>query len=280
MSESKPETNITENSVSIRMPNFSFSNPRIWFVQLELYFRNQRITSQNSRFEVLSTLLPEKVALEVIDILQDPPTTDAYNILKEAILARTAASEEACLQRLLSGVELGDRTPSQLLRHMRTLAGSNRVNDSVLRSLWIKCLPSNTRLILSAQEEGTTLDALAKTADKVHECFFSTGVNALSTPSTSQETQSDRIQQLIDKMDAFDARLNAISQQQAPRSRRNSRPRSRSRATDPKPSNLQGHGVCYYHRRFGDNARKCTLPCTHPKAFNNFAAQGKPMASQ
>ena len=149
------EAAATENSVSLRLPEFSCSNPRVWFVQLEIYFRNRRITTQLSKFEHLSMLLPERVASEVIDILEKPPADDPYVKLKEAILVRTTASDDACLQRLLSGVELGDRTPSQLLRHMRSLAGNHNVDDVILRSLWIKCLPSHTRLILSTFDADT-----------------------------------------------------------------------------------------------------------------------------
>ena len=139
----------TANSVSLRLPEFSTSIPRVWFVQLEIYFRNRRITTSLAKYELLSMLLPDRVASEVLDILENPPADDPYMTLKDAILNRTTASEEACLQRLLSGVELGDRTPSQLLRHMRSLAGTFTVDDAVLRSLWMKCLPNNTKLVLS-----------------------------------------------------------------------------------------------------------------------------------
>ena len=41
-----------------------------------------------------------------------------YDRLKAVFLKRTTTSDEVRLQQLLAGVELGDRTPSQLLRHM------------------------------------------------------------------------------------------------------------------------------------------------------------------
>ncbi|KER19191.1 hypothetical protein T265_15624, partial [Opisthorchis viverrini] len=55
-----------------------------------------------------------------------------------AIIKRTATSDEANLQRLPAGVELGDLTPSQLLRHMQSLACGKSFDDTILKPLWLQ----------------------------------------------------------------------------------------------------------------------------------------------
>jgi hypothetical protein len=271
----KHDPDVTENSISLRLPEFSASNPRVWFVQLELYFRNKRISSENTKFEHLSMLLPDRIATEVVDIMEAPPEENAYTIMKEAVLSRTTASGEARLQTLLAGVELGDRTPSQLLRHMRSLAGSHQVTDTLLRSLWSKCLPANTRLVLSTYEADTPLEKLAQTADKVHECFFPV-VHEVTAPfpaAPDPPHEPDLRQQLA----ALTLRVEELSiRRSSPHSPSQPASRSNSRRRNTEHNN----GVCYYHRRFGDKARKCTLPCTHPKSFASHPHSGNLLASQ
>lgn len=258
------------HSVSFKLPGYGLSNPRVWFSQVEAFFRFRRITSQATMYSYVVTQLPTDVACEVVDLLDPMPAVNPYDTLKAALLKRTTASDEARLQQLLSGVELGDRTPSQLLRHMRSLVGNNKLDDSILRQLWVNCLPANTKAILSVQAPDTPLEKLAEVADKVHECFFSSSVHNVSNVPTSSTTKED-INAIQTQLKSMQLQMNAFMER-----RSSSRSRSRSRRRDsPLPN--RNDGVCYYHRRFKEKARKCTHPCTfHP----NNVPQGNEMAKQ
>uniref|UniRef100_A0A1X7SZQ1 DUF7041 domain-containing protein n=1 Tax=Amphimedon queenslandica TaxID=400682 RepID=A0A1X7SZQ1_AMPQE len=59
----------------------------------------------------------------VRDIIIKPPTTNPYDTLCTQLIERTSASKQRHLQQLFSAEELGDRSPSQLLRHMQQLLG-------------------------------------------------------------------------------------------------------------------------------------------------------------
>ena len=71
---------------------------------------------------MVASLSPE-YATEVRDFILKPPTVDPYTELKKQLIKRTTASEQKRLRQLFSTEELGDRTPSQLLRRMQQLLG-------------------------------------------------------------------------------------------------------------------------------------------------------------
>lgn len=247
----------SENAIIIKAPIYGTSDPRVWFLQIEAFFRFRKITSQSSMFSYVVTQIPTDVAKEIADMIDPMPDDCPYDKLKSAILKRTTKSEESMLQQLLTDVELGDRSPSQLLRHMKALVGNSNMSDTILRQLWLKCLPLNTTVILSVQDSNTPLDKLADIADKVHECFFKQSVNVVS-PATSDEKPNEKINELQQQISQLTITVNSLAER-ITRSRSPSRNRflSRSRAISNEKSS-----VCYYHRRFGSKAFKCTKPCS------------------
>ena len=100
-----------------------------------------------------------------------PPDTDPYDRLKEELIKRTTASEQCRLQLLLNAEDLGDRTPSQLLRRMQQLMGGKAVTDdqSFVRQLFLQRLPPNVRMVLASTKDDEDLESLASLADKVME---------------------------------------------------------------------------------------------------------------
>ncbi|CAK9813868.1 hypothetical protein ANTPLA_LOCUS8015 [Anthophora plagiata] len=76
-------------------------------------------------------------------------------------------SDEANLRRLLSGLELGNRKPSELLRKMTQFAGAN-VGENALRTLWMQRLPSRVQEVLTIIDDAS-LERLTKVADKTME---------------------------------------------------------------------------------------------------------------
>ncbi|XP_052128575.1 uncharacterized protein K02A2.6-like [Frankliniella occidentalis] len=111
--------------------------------------------------------LDEKYANEVDDIITSPPAENPYSTLKAALIKRVSLSEEQRVEQLLSGEDIGDRKPSQYLRHLRSLAGSALSQDRLIRTIWLRGLPANAQAILQVLPATLPLDDLAETADKI-----------------------------------------------------------------------------------------------------------------
>ena len=67
-----------------------------------------------------------------------------YDTLKVQLIYHTAASEHLEVQQLISGEELGDRKPTQLLRCMQ------QIFDDKLVRIFLHYLPHNVRKVLAS----------------------------------------------------------------------------------------------------------------------------------
>ena len=137
-------------AVSVKLPPFWPSDSQLWFAQVQAQFAIRGITSQKTMFDyVIASLAPE-FAAEIRDLILTPPAETPYDVLKETLIKRTAASDQGRLQQLFSAEELGDRKPTQLLRRLQQLAGDTPGADGAfLRELFLQCLPINIRMVLA-----------------------------------------------------------------------------------------------------------------------------------
>ena len=119
--------------VAIRLPTFWPDRPAIWFAQAEAQFELADITRQRTKLNYVVSQLNQEQAAEVEDIILSPPEHEPYDRLKAELVRRLSTSREQRVRQLLSHEEMGDRKPSQFLRHLKGLAPD--VPDYFLRTI-------------------------------------------------------------------------------------------------------------------------------------------------
>lgn len=237
--------------VGFKAPPFWEDDPELWFFQVESQFVVSGITDDKTKFHKIVSVLDTRILASVRDIVQSPPSSEAYQALKGRVLDRFSRSEATRLRMLLQDLMLGDKKPSQLLMEMKNLAGTN-ITDDILRTLWLQRLPTNAQQILSVSSE--SLEGLAKVADKI--CEIS---NPVVIAGTSSEPNYDTLIKKITNLEEKLHRLTVRSKDRPNQRFRNRRSSSGKRQLDGE----KGTGKhCWYHSKFGKEAKKCIKPCT------------------
>lgn len=249
--------------VGVKIPPFWEESPDIWFAQIEAQFANTQINTDQTKFNAVVGAIESKVLAQVADAVLRPPAGDKYNNLKEKIIEVFSESEHKKMTRLLETITLGDQKPSMMLNEMRRLATPN-MTDDFLRTLWLKRLPTQARMVLSTNN--TTLPELAKIADKIVEIGNLNGVNAIATDNTANDPLQKCIQQLTKAVQ----NLELNQGQRKFRSRSQSRGRQQQSPSSPRKGKWNKTlDHCWYHFRFGAKADNCNgspaTPCKFQK---------------
>lgn len=249
-------------TVNVKLPPFWPADPEVWFAQVEAHFATKKLTSQKTRFDYVIASLSPEIATEVRDLILKPPEINPYDTLKKQLIKRTAPPEQRRLQQLFSSEELGDRKPTQLLRQMQQLLGdrAGTLDSTFLKQLFLQRLPANIRTVLATAPTSTTLDELAELADRIAE---------VATPTIATVTSNQPASEL-EQLRAEISKLQ-VAIQSLTKDRRSRSPSRGPRLRSPGPP-TSADTICWYHRRFGEAATKCTPPCSMAKQENYQAS--------
>lgn len=242
-----------QNMMNIKIPPFWPEKPSIWFAQVEGQFAIANIKDNNAKFYHILATLDRQYAAEVEDILTGPPD---YDKLKSELIKRLSVSRENKVKQLLMHEELGTRKPSQFLRHLQHLAGPSMPAD-VVRTIWTSRLPPSMQPIVASQPT-LNLDALADLADRVNDIATPAGHVAAVTPSPPIDELVRQMAELTKQVSALTAQVNNRSR---PWRRERSSSQRRRSPSYRSESNYRRFPICWYHKKHGTNAKKCTKPC-------------------
>jgi len=209
---------------------------------------------------------------ELRSIIDGTPAVEKYAYIKAKLIGYFADSQQRRLQRVLSDMPLGDKKPSQLLNEMKRVAG-NSLSEPVLIDLWASRLPPHAQAAVIASRG----DAADKTtiADAIVDSMSLRSINAVersnaamapghvadATMSTTAYTANDPISDLRKEIAELSRRLENVLPNRRYRGRSNSRTGSARNRSLSRGSDFST-GPCWYHRKFGSDARKCRKPCT------------------
>ena len=222
-------------SASLKLPDFWEQNANAWFAQAEAQFALKDITVDETKFYHVVASLTSATAGRVVSLLERPPTRNKYTTLKAHLLDTFGLNESERARQLLSLPGLGDRKPSELMDHMLALLGDHQP-CFLFKELFLQQLPDQVRLAL-ANSAITDFRLLSREADK----FFSAGKKCFAaTPTTASNVSGDNT-------------LSISATSAMPRPRRGKQ---------------QSSGLCFYHAKFGNKAKKCIPPCTFSASGN------------
>ncbi|GFW85499.1 hypothetical protein TNCV_145441 [Trichonephila clavipes] len=248
--------------IALRLPPFWKSNVRLWIAQCDHAFTFSGISSDDTKYSALVANLDAETLSYVSDIVLSPSNSDKYHTLSQRLITQFSDSETQKIKKLLTDLQLGDEKPSHLLRKMKELS-NGQLQDDFLQSLWLQRMPPHIQTVLSASSE--PLDKLAIIADKVSEVVGSSSTICAATivPPPSQSSSCS----VQPNMDSLARQIQELSLQVAELTRERNSSRHQRYSSDRRRSHSRsrsvnrGSGICYYHRRYKEQARKCVSPC-------------------
>ncbi|XP_014769055.1 uncharacterized protein LOC106868355 [Octopus bimaculoides] len=273
-----------EAAITWRIPPFWTHDPVLWFHHIEAQFSSHRVLSDASRLSHVIGSLSLEIMNVVRDLIMAPHGSVSYDTFKTTLINRTSESQRKRLHQLPTSEKLSNRTPSQFLRRIKQLLGDESLRNKVFKQLFLQRLPSNTQVVLASTRESTSIEELAELADKIAEVphRFSTvstvtptapTTNPFLSPISSSEIADLRslMTQQAAQIQTLTTQIQALSLGNQCRSSSRSR-RSSSQSHSPSASR-NSHDTCWYHRKFGTLAQKCTTPCSFasPSSGNGTA---------
>lgn len=205
-------------------------------------------------------------AVIIKDLIITPPADAPYITAKKELLKRLDISQDVKTRKLLEDQVLGDKKPSEFLRHLRDLGGES-ISENLLRTLWLGRLPTNVQVILATQQDAT-ITKTAELADGIMETLR--GAPQLHQPNIAAMTPAINV--VVEAMTAQMSQLTSMFRQEIAEVRRefradrerSSRQQTRNRSASRRRSQSRGDrefDQCWYHWKFGAEATKCKKPC-------------------
>lgn len=242
------------------------------FVRLESWFENYNVWSDQTKFTTLVALLEHRQMTHVLGTVLNPPETNKYQTLKQAMLDNIGDSTQQRYRKLINAGELGDHKPSYRLNELRRLA-NGEMNDNLLKQIWLAQLPSEVRAVLAICQD-YDLNILAKKADDVSESLTPKHVASVSLEATPEIQEPAYINELRIAIEQIQRELK--SSRSRPSSPPNDKRRNRSSSRGPfrsssrqRSESPESSQTCWHHRTFGDKARKCKKPCDRANDFDS-----------
>ena len=222
------------------LPSFSTLEPRIWFQRAEIAFRLRNITDSTTKADHVLSAIPDAVFSRISTWLDHQPETLTYETVKTFLLKQFTLNTSQRAQKLLAfpQLTLGDRSAHAVWHEMQSLAtlpekdaNGNYKEVDIMRELFIRTLPTAIRAALY-DYDNLTMDQLVKRSDALLEA-----ANAANAQNASIHTSRADISTVRTKPKLFKRVLPMILDS----------------------------GLCTYHERFHNDARKCIEGCRlHP----------------
>lgn len=200
----------------------------------------RKISDDDTQYWHIVSCLGDEVAERASPIIDNPPKKDKYTELKNFLIGRYGLRDCERAQKLFAVDTLGDRLPSELMDTMLRINGKNDPNHYLFKHLFLRALPAPVRQGLATMTEADVY-TLAEAADRIYLSSSTCSVQLANVNSEedppSAETDVYHVSRRLQR-----------------------RPPAWKKRRDAIPSSEPDE--CYYHRNFGNKARRCCSPCS------------------
>lgn len=239
----------------IPLPTMSEENIEAYFYSLQFWFQASNVTTDAAKANIVLASIPPRKLMELRTVIDAAPAANKYHYIRVKLIEHFTESQQRRLQRVLKDLPLGDRRPSELFNEMKLTAGA-ALNDDILHDLWLNRLPPYAQAAIIATK--VPIADKLKIADSIVDSI-GTAAGQLNEVATTQVPQDD-ISNLKSEIAALTQRLDrALSSNRRDRSR--SRSRNRRSTGESK--------LCWYHAKFGKDAKTCRQPCSFGKSTDS-----------
>jgi hypothetical protein len=230
------------NAVSLKLADFNPGRAEYWFVATEAEFRIKNITEDLTKFSYVIASMKGDTIDHVIRLVRDPPVANAYKALKDKLLLAFGRTDLERGNALLDWPGMGDSKPLAMLDKMlATLPAGSDENHVLFKTLFVRQLPPDVRDHLTDKMALPVLE-IATAADR----FF-----ALTGSRQNQATNMLATVGYTDYLSGANLAIDNVSQ------RRSGGRKQTPNAFHPQQQQKQQANLCFYHARYGMDARKC-----------------------
>lgn len=246
-------------ALSIHLPAFWLDFPDVWFASIDATFDTSSITTEKIKFYKVVAALPQNIARNVLEITRKAEYEKGdYAKLKYRILNEYQLMKQERFNKLVCLKKVQNRKHLRFLHDNQNLLDKINMGASDIKATFLSCaalralLPS-IKAVLSVLDN-MDLDALADKEDyfkvsPLENLICETTIeNANSQQRAANNHQIDKIvERVVAEIASSSSKIlnNKVVQKQ------------REHRTNTSSSKW----LCYYHNKFGKQARRCELNC-------------------
>lgn len=222
-----------ESVQPVKPPPFWSEYPDLWFIRLEGLMDAANMRLQLAKFNCLMQALSNEQMLKVSQALEKPRPGSEYDDLKNALLKAFGKTQSQKDSELFAVRELGEEKAVDFVNRLDRLVTDT---EQLKKAFLLLVVPEDVRGIVAAQPFDDCM-AMAETIDRIND------VKRLNHGSPFS--------------------INAVGRFQKKGKKKEPRNPPVPDSTDTGEDNS-----CYYHKRFGPKARKCSPDCVWYSSFH------------
>ena len=192
----------------IKLPNFTDESPTTWLKLAEAHLTANNVADVQLKILSIISALPPDFREETLQYLE-PGVANAYNELTQAIKNYNRPSEINRIRQLMNAAPIGDRKPTQYLRHLRSLVEKPEDYLQILRRHLEDRIDQNiAQTLLACKLEN--IDDYARRADDLYDRFIKTPQHQINQASLSRASNQSISEILPDPKSNFSSAQSSV----------------------------------------------------------------------